>query len=181
VVVTGYNFEEAALAKIWERADRAYGYAADIRPDIQVCLTALDAILARHHRSKLAYADGYVCAVCYDKPWPCPDRAAIREALVSVRRMAADSGYTPSLGCDHARVRDDIGDERAAMPTRSDAQPLEVAEASREEGIEILDAAARQALGISGEEFLRRKDAGEYEESEDPAVARVAMLIPFAR
>lgn len=67
------------------------------------------------------------------------------------------------------------------MPTRSDAHPLEVVEASREEGIEILDRAARQALGISGEEFLRRWDAGEYEESEDRAVARVAMLIPFAR
>jgi hypothetical protein len=90
--VTGYNFEEVALTQMWERADRAYGYAEDIRPDLQVCLTALDTILARHSPSKLAYADGYVCAVCYDRPWPCPDRAAVREALVSLRRIAAGSG-----------------------------------------------------------------------------------------
>jgi hypothetical protein len=36
-------------------------------------------------------------------------------------------------------------------------------------------------LNISGDEFLSRWDAGEYEDAEDPSVTRVAMLIPFAR
>jgi hypothetical protein len=89
-LVTGYNFEEEALLRIRARAESGFGYAADLQPDLIVCVTALEAILARHHRSKLAYADGYVCAVCYDRPWPCTDRAAIREALVSLRRLAAD-------------------------------------------------------------------------------------------
>ena len=44
----------------------------------------------------------------------------------------------------------------------------------------MLDRAAREVLNISGEEFLTRYDAGEYEDSDDPAVTRVAMLIPFA-
>jgi hypothetical protein len=34
---------------------------------------------------------------------------------------------------------------------------------------------------MSADEFLRKWDAGEYEDADDPAVTRVAMLIPFAR
>jgi len=45
----------------------------------------------------------------------------------------------------------------------------------------MLDRAARESLNISGEEFLTRWDAGEYEDLDDPAITRVAMLIPFAR
>jgi len=63
---------------------------------------------------------------------------------------------------------------------RSDAG-IEVVEASREEGRAMLDRAAREVLNISGEDFLARWDAGEYRESDDPAITRVAMLIPFAR
>jgi hypothetical protein len=54
-------------------------------------------------------------------------------------------------------------------------------EATPEEGRAMLDRAAREVLNISGEEFLARYDAGEYEDSDDPAITRVAMLIPFAR
>ena len=51
-----------------------------------------------------------------------------------------------------------------------------------EEGRQILDRAARRRLGISGEEFLRRWDAGEYVEvADEPNLARVAILIPFGR
>ncbi len=56
-----------------------------------------------------------------------------------------------------------------------------VAEATREEGNGMLDRAAREVLNISGDEFLRRWDAGDYQDAEDPAITRVAMLIPFAR
>ena len=66
------------------------------------------------------------------------------------------------------------------MPdTRSDA--IEVVEATREEGQAMLDRAAREVLGISGNEFLARWDAGKYKTADDPAITRVAMLIPFAR
>ena len=58
---------------------------------------------------------------------------------------------------------------------------VEVVEATRDEGKAMLDRAAREALNMSGEEFLARWDAGEYDDSHDPAVTRVAMLIPFAR
>jgi hypothetical protein len=58
---------------------------------------------------------------------------------------------------------------------------VEVVEATEEEGRAMLDGAAREALGISGQEFLAKWDAGDYEGSGDPAITRVAMLIPFAR
>jgi hypothetical protein len=58
---------------------------------------------------------------------------------------------------------------------------VKVVEATREEGRAMLDRAAREVLKISGEELLARWDAGDYEDADDPAVTRVAMLIPFAR
>lgn len=57
--------------------------------------------------------------------------------------------------------------------------------AGAEEGREIFDRQARKALGISGTEFLRRWDAGDYrcvaDDVEGRKVRRLAMLIPFAR
>jgi hypothetical protein len=48
----------------------------------------------------------------------------------------------------------------------------------------MLDRSARRELGISGEEFLARWDAGEYDGDGDGGYLRAgatAMLIPFAR
>ncbi len=58
---------------------------------------------------------------------------------------------------------------------------VDVVEATPEEGRALLDRAAREALNMSGEEFLARWDAKEFEDNDDPAITRVAMLIPFAR
>ena len=44
---------------------------------------------------------------------------------------------------------------------------VEVVEATEEEGRAMLDGAAREALGISGQEFLAKWDAGDYEGSGD--------------
>jgi hypothetical protein len=54
---------------------------------------------------------------------------------------------------------------------------------SEQEGFTLLDAQAQARLGISGDEFLRRWDAGEYDgpENDRPEVVKVAMLIPLAR
>lgn len=53
---------------------------------------------------------------------------------------------------------------------------------SPDEGLEMLDRQTRRYLGMSGIEFLRRWDAGEYADDPDqPGVRRVADLIPFAR
>ncbi len=67
------------------------------------------------------------------------------------------------------------------MPDTKADHGVDVVEVTREEGRAILDRAAREALNISGEEFLARWDAGQYEDDDNPAVTRVAMLIPFAR
>lgn len=60
---------------------------------------------------------------------------------------------------------------------------------SEAEGRALFDEVARHVLGISGEEFLRRWDAGEYEgaaghrttQDEHLKLMRVAQLIPFGR
>lgn len=54
-----------------------------------------------------------------------------------------------------------------------------------EEGRAFFDAKCRRELGMSGEEFLRRYDAGEFDGIEEDEfgrkVIRVEMSIPFAR
>jgi hypothetical protein len=57
--------------------------------------------------------------------------------------------------------------------------------ATAEEGRALFDHQARTLLGISGEEFLRRWDRGEYRPVPDTLdgwkVGHLVMLIPFAR
>lgn len=51
-----------------------------------------------------------------------------------------------------------------------------------EEGAEILDRQARKYLGMSGEEFVRRYDAGEIDDDDYGFnVMRVSMLIPLTK
>jgi hypothetical protein len=77
----------------------------------------------------------------------------------------------------------------AAKATQESPEPATPAdpigpihEASREEGLAILDRQARRVLGISGQEFVRRWDAGEYAADPDrPGIMRLALLLPFAR
>lgn len=59
-------------------------------------------------------------------------------------------------------------------------------ELSSDEGRGLLDRQAQHYLGVSGEEFVRAWEAGEYGDPDDrtknsPGVMRVAMLLPFAR
>lgn len=69
-----------------------------------------------------------------------------------------------------------------ADPEEYQVRPaVTLTEVSRAEGRALLDRAARRDLGISGDEFLRRLDAGDYDGDEDPAVTSVEMLVPFAR
>lgn len=61
----------------------------------------------------------------------------------------------------------------------------EVVWVSPEEGRRMFDEAAREWAGMSGEEFIRRYEAGEYAdmvESEDNRyVVDLVLMIPFAR
>ena len=51
-----------------------------------------------------------------------------------------------------------------------------------DEGERVFDRVARRKLGISGHEFLRRWDAGEYRGTQENVRAQeVAMLMPLAR
>jgi hypothetical protein len=59
---------------------------------------------------------------------------------------------------------------------------IDVHELTPEEGRELLDGMARSYLGMSGEEFVRAWDAGEFEDDPDrPGLMRVAMLVPLGR
>lgn len=67
------------------------------------------------------------------------------------------------------------------MDTGQPANPPAV-EVGYEEGARILDAAARRKLGITGDEFTLRWDAGEYAGGdEDVDAQEVAFLLPLAR
>lgn len=50
-----------------------------------------------------------------------------------------------------------------------------------EEARALFDRQARKFLGISGEEFLRRYDAGEFRECGSLDVVRMQILLPLVR
>jgi hypothetical protein len=51
-----------------------------------------------------------------------------------------------------------------------------------EQGRELLDARAQVYFGISGDEFVRKWNLGEFDDEDAcPEVIRVAMLIPLVR
>ena len=57
-----------------------------------------------------------------------------------------------------------------------------IRELTREEGLALLDREARQYLQMSGEEFIRAWEAGEFDTDPDrPDVMYLAMLLPFAQ
>jgi len=67
------------------------------------------------------------------------------------------------------------------MATVAVEPDVRIHEATPEEGVAIVDQAARRELGMGGAEFLRRWDRGEIEDTDRPEVMRVAILLPFAR
>ena len=70
-----------------------------------------------------------------------------------------------------------LAGHRSAAPAISP-----VREATLEEGRTLLDRRARRYLGISGEEFLRRYEAGEYDADPDaPGLQNVVALLPFVQ
>ena len=50
---------------------------------------------------------------------------------------------------------------------------------THEEALEVFDARAREIAGMSGEEFLRRWDAGEFPDPDGTPLMRLVMLIPL--
>ena len=59
---------------------------------------------------------------------------------------------------------------------------IEVRELDEREAKEYFDAEARALLGVTGEEFIRRWDAGEY--AEDPRhseIVQLEFMLPFVR
>lgn len=57
---------------------------------------------------------------------------------------------------------------------------IPVRELTRKESRRLFDRQARRVLGISGEEFVRKWERGEFRDPDRPDVARVVMLLPFA-
>jgi hypothetical protein len=58
----------------------------------------------------------------------------------------------------------------------------EIHQLSQEEGFDLLDRQAMDTLGIDGDEFRRRWEAGEYgAEPDRPEIIRLVMLLPLGR
>lgn len=70
-----------------------------------------------------------------------------------------------------------------SIERQSSADNLDVGviDVTLEEGKKVLDDQARKYLGMSGEEFLERYEAGTIEDPDRSEVVRVSMLIPFAK
>lgn len=51
---------------------------------------------------------------------------------------------------------------------------------SHEDVLALLDKQAREYLGMSGEEFLRRWETGDFEDPDSFEVFHVGMLVPLA-
>ena len=66
---------------------------------------------------------------------------------------------------------------RAVAEAAEEPRPREL---TREEGRRLFDEHARRFLGMSGDEFQRRYQAGELDPDDDN-VLRVALLLPFAQ
>ena len=57
-----------------------------------------------------------------------------------------------------------------------------VKELTLEQGRALLDKQARKYLYLSGDEFIKKWDAGGFAENPDrPEIMRLVMLIPFAK
>ena len=55
-----------------------------------------------------------------------------------------------------------------------------IKELSLEEGRKLLDKQARRYLNMSGDDFIKKWEAGEFDDNPDrPEVMEVAMLLPF--
>jgi hypothetical protein len=67
--------------------------------------------------------------------------------------------------------------KQQGAPPDSDGRLPEVRELTREEWAELLDEEAQRYFGVSGEEFRRRYEAGEYD-VEAPHVWEVALMLP---
>lgn len=71
----------------------------------------------------------------------------------------------------------------STIPTIDEILPKVCAEmeTTYEQGAAILDLSARRLFGISGEEWMRRYDAGGFADADHMKVVSMEMLIPFAR
>ncbi len=67
-----------------------------------------------------------------------------------------------------------------ATRTKKSGTPV-IRELVGDEAMAEFDRQARTHMHMSGEEFLRRWDAREFPDTEDPDVSWVASLIPLAR
>lgn len=68
------------------------------------------------------------------------------------------------------------------MTTVHSSVDVTVDELTVEQGRDLFDKAAREALGVSGDEFIRAYNADELpEEWSAQAINRLEFLLPFAR
>jgi hypothetical protein len=82
-----------------------------------------------------------------------------------------------AAGVPDADIAAKLSTGEVTLSMLSSAEPRS-RELTREEGLTLIDERARRFLGMSGEEFRRRYEAGELAEDDDD-VQRLAMLLPF--
>lgn len=103
---------------------------------------------------------------------------ALRAALASQLALA-----TASAASEEPSPRVPPGRDGERLGAGDDLPPIRWLAA--DEGRELFDRQARRLLGMSGEDFIHRWDAGEftaaYDDPDHPEVMEVASLLPFGR
>jgi hypothetical protein len=75
-----------------------------------------------------------------------------------------------------------VGHGGQVMTTSTEPQDGQIQMLDRNEWLKLVDRAARRSLNMSGEEFIRRWNAGEFgDPDERPEVMRIGMLLPYGR
>ncbi|GEM_PF-635714 len=125
-----------------------------------------------------------ISAEAFVRAWQAGEIAASTRAAAVFRDEPAprDRAQTkPRKGAAEANGQNTHAGESNGVQRRRRRKLPEVRELSLEEGKELFDRTARYFLGISGEEFLRRWDAGEITNPDTPEVMPIIMSLPFVR
>ena len=105
------------------------------------------------------------------------------EIVVSFDDAAASGGPITISRHGSARSRSRVlyvADASMAMIPEVPDEQIQML--GRDEWVALVDRAARRSLNMSGEEFIRRWDAGEFgDPDENPEIMRIGMILPSGR
>jgi hypothetical protein len=109
-----------------------------------------------------------------------PDHPEVGPLLLESRSAPVEPAASEGAGTSSSVLEEPEAGATATGGIPEAADEPHPRELTREEGQRLLNERARRYLGMSGEEFRRRYEAGDLDPDNDN-VLRVAMLLPLGR